>query len=190
MKKPQSVDFHHIKRTRGRLCAYLMGLISAFMGMHIAIIEAITVFSGSWFFSYTNYGKDTINIIIALVFILSVINIIGAFLIRQHRIAGGGVTLSASLPIFIVSVIDPDLMFIFGPTSLISIAAAVIAFIPLSDRFVAEYIEKVRFHESMKSYLNSQMPLQQAAAVPQQTKAPFKEQRPITEQSTHDKTDW
>ena len=44
MRKPVSVDFHHIKRTRGRLCAYLMGLISAFMGMHIAIIEAITVF--------------------------------------------------------------------------------------------------------------------------------------------------
>ena len=160
-----------------------MGLISAFMGMHIAIIEAITVFSGSWFFSYTNYGKDTINIIMALVLILSVINIIGAFLIRQHRIAGGVVMLSASLPVFIVSVIDPDLMFIFAPTSFVGIIAAIIAFIPLSDRFIAAHIEKVRFHENMNAYFNSQIPYQQTAAVPQQAETPAADQPPHADSS-------
>ncbi len=190
MRKPVSVDFHHIKRTRGRLCAYLMGLISAFIGMHIAIIEALTVFSGSWFFSYTDYGKDTINIMMALVLILSAINIVGAFLIRSNRIAGGVVMLSASLPILIVSVIDPDLMFILGPTSFVGIIAAIVAFIPLSDRFVAEYIEKVRFHENMRAYFNSQIPDQQNTAVPSYLQAPDGEQNPSADCSTPDNTDW
>ena len=143
-----------------------MGLISAFLGLHIAIIGALTVFSGSWFFSYTEYGKSTMNIIMALVLILSAVNIAGAFLIRSKRIAGGIMMLSASVPIFAVAVIDPDLMFILGPTSLVGIAAAIIAFIPLSDRVVAEHIERIRFQESMKAYLNSQLQSQQPAVQP------------------------
>ena len=206
MMNPQSLDFSYIKKSRGRLCAYIMGLIAAFMGMHIAAIEALTVFSGSWFYSYTDYGENTVIIIMVLVLLLSVVNIIGAFLIRPKRIAGGVIMLSASVPLFAVAVIDQDLLTIIGVTAFVGIAAAIIAFVPLSDKFIAEHIARVRYQESMKAYLSSQpyqqqyQPYQQPPAQPYQQPyqppAPQQEQEAIQiqelpeEKSSLSDTDW
>ena len=153
MRGSQSLDFNHIKRTRGRLSAYIMGLVAAFIGMHIAIIEAITVFSGSWFFSYSDYGEKTLIILTVLIILLSALNIAGAFFIRPKRIAGGIIMLAASVPLFTVSVMDPDFMFIMGPTSLTGIAAAILAFVPLSDGYIYNYIENMRYREELKALI-------------------------------------
>ncbi len=92
---------------RGRMSAFVMGLIAGIFNMIIGII----VFLAGMFTVSTSsmFGLDNAAgaawIVVFLVFIVVIFNLIGGCIVRSNRVAGGVMMLVTGVPLFILSLI-------------------------------------------------------------------------------------
>lgn len=142
-----------IKRNRGRLCAFIMGLICSTIGLHFAIFIGLFNIIDHNTFSASGFSQEASVVIAILIVLLSIINVVGASLIRSRRIVGGVLMMAACVPIFSIAVLEPfDYMF-FTLTAPVGIASTVLAFIPLSDSYLSKLAQKQQFEEDLREFL-------------------------------------
>lgn len=142
-----------IKRNRGRLCAFIMGLICSTIGLHTAIIIFLPDIIGLHTFSLPGFSQNASVAIAILILLLSIINVVGAAFIRSRRIVGGVLMMAASATLFSVAVLEPHEYIFFFLTTPVGIASAVVAFIPLSDSFLNKLAQKQQFKEDLHEFL-------------------------------------
>lgn len=145
--------FTDIKRNRGRLCAFIMGLICSTIGLHFAIVIALIDLAGNSPFYPSGFSQEATAVISLLIMLLSIINVVGAAMIKSRRIIGGALMMAACVPIFIVAVIEPFEYTFFILTAPVGIASAILAFIPLSDSYINKLVEKEQFKEDLQEFL-------------------------------------
>lgn len=143
----------NIKRNRGRLCAFIMGLICSTIGLHTAIIFCLPHIIGVRTFSLSGFSQEASVAIGILIVLLSIINVVGAALIRSRRIVGGVLMMAASVPLFSVAVLEPLEYMFFFLTAPVGIASAVLAFIPVSDSYLNKLAQKQQFEEDLREYM-------------------------------------
>lgn len=178
----------------GRISAFVMGLIAGIIHGIFGILAALAIFlAGGFmggFFGSFFYGLGSITIVIGIViFFIALFNLIGGCIVRSSRIAGGVFMLLTSLPIIIFSLFSYAMIFI-TITGLLSLTAAILAFIPYSDRYKQLYISrKQKTTPGQQQYYQQQQYQQQQYApqqpqpyAPQQPQQPYAPQQPYTPQ--------
>ncbi len=92
------------------------------------------------------FGGVIIGIAI-VIFIIALLNLIGGCIVRRSRIAGGVLMLITSIPIISISTFGswqyaPAFTGFFLLTGLMSFTAAILAFIPYSNRYKELYVQR------------------------------------------------
>lgn len=142
-----------IKRNRGRVCAFIMGLICSTIGLHFAIFFSLFDLIAPSHFSMSGFSQEASVVIAILILLLSIINVVGAAFIRSRRIMGGVLMMAASITLFSVAVLEPLQYMFFFLTTPVGIASAVVAFIPLSDNYINKLAQRQQFKEDLQEFL-------------------------------------
>lgn len=150
------MDIAKIKRNRGRLSGFIMGLIASIYGGLFAFIIGTAILAGHQDLFFIEYDNSSATTVAILLFLTAAITIVGASLIRGKRIIGGILIIGASAPLFVVSIVDPAAFSIFGFTSIVCIAAGIIALIPLSDSFLQKLAIKQQYESHMAAFIEHQ----------------------------------
>lgn len=151
-----NLDIAQLRKNRGRLCAFIMGLISSIYGLLISLITGIPLIFGDNYFGVNKYSSDTAIAIGILVILTSGVCVVGASLIRTKRNIGGILMMLTAIPLLVVSVLDSQTFSFLGIIGVVSIAAAIIAFIPLSESYWQKYIAKNQYQASFDEYVANQ----------------------------------
>lgn len=165
----------NIKRNRGRLCGFIMGLICSTIGLHIAIIFFLTNIIGVRTFSLSGFSQEASVVIAILILLLSIINVVGAAFIRSRRIVGGVLMMAASITLFSVAVLEPFEYMFFFLTAPVGIASAVLAFIPLSDSYINKLAQRQQFKDDLQEFLELKRAERAGTIVKEQETAPDNE---------------
>ena len=150
------MDIAKVKRNRGRLSGFIMGLIASIYGGLFAFIIGTSILTGHQTLFFLDYNGETATTVAILLFLTAAITIVGASLIRGKRIIGGILIIGASAPLFVISIVDSSAFSIFGFTSIICIAAGILALIPLSDSFLQKLAIKQQYHQHMAAFIEQQ----------------------------------
>lgn len=146
---------------KGRTSAFVLGLISGIFNM---IIGLILIFVGTTLFSeLSGFGMiDASGIlwIFVLLFVVTIINLVGGCIVLSRRVAGGVMMLSTGLPLLILFIVGTvsttsalssfGYLYSFDDTALIvggimiliellSVIAAIIAFVPPKNAYPPTY---------------------------------------------------
>lgn len=165
----------NIKRNRGRLCAFIMGLICSTIGLHTSIIFFLPDIIGARTFSISGFSQEASVAVGILIVLLSIINVVGAAFIRSRRIVGGVLMMAASITLFSVAVLEPFEYIIFFLTAPVGIASAVVAFIPISDRYLNKLAQRKQFEEDLQEFMELKKAERTIANVNEQETAPDNE---------------
>ncbi len=142
-----------------------MGLIASIYGGIFALIIGTAILTGHQDLFFIEYDNSSATAVAILLFLTVAISIVGAGLIRAKRIVGGIIIIGASVPLFVISVIDPAAFSIFGLTSVVCIAAGILAFIPLSDSHLQKLLIKQQYHQHMAAFVAQHRAEQEGGAV-------------------------
>jgi hypothetical protein len=169
----------------GRVSATVLGLIAGIIHGILGIVLALAVFitgglTGGLFSSFlgdVGYLISGVIIVVGIVvFVIALLNLIGGCIVRSSRIAGGVLMLITSIPIIIVSIAGAwtsIFMVFLLITGLMSLTAAILAFVPYSARYKQLYVERKqkRFNQNAQQY-QQQQPYQQPYQPQQQPYQP------------------
>lgn len=143
------MDIAELKRTRGRLFGFIMGLIASMFGALFALIIGTSLIFGNQILFNSVYNNGVAVVVALLLFVTVAISIVGASLIRSKRIVGGLIIIGTNIPLFAISVIDPAAFSTLSVTSLVCIASGIIALIPLPSA----YFEKLAARQHSSSQI-------------------------------------
>ena len=93
---------------KGKTSAFIMGLIAGIFNIILGIILLLGGLVASSVTYMLNFSAETsmIGIIFGLVFVVTIVNLVGGCVVGSHRIAGGVMMMVSSLPLLIVSLIS------------------------------------------------------------------------------------
>jgi len=156
----------------GRVSATVMGLIAGIIhGIGGIILSLFILLTGgltsSFFgnvFGNFSYAIGGIVIVVGIViFVIALLNLIGGCIVRSSRIAGGVLMIITAIPIIVMSLSAVWMTWWLLITGLLSFTAAILAFIPYSDRYKQIYIERKqkKFNQQHQAYQQPYQPQQQ-----------------------------
>ena len=131
---------------RGRTSAFVLGLISGIINLIIGIIMLLGVLIATQTIAFYFGYATGITIIGIIFFIITVLNFIGGTTCKNNRIAGGVLMLVSAIPLLLVGVLFVTASFglllipiVFLLIQLLSLIAAILAFIPVSRNQYTQY---------------------------------------------------
>jgi hypothetical protein len=190
------LDIAKLKRNRGRLSGFIMGLIASIYGGLFALIIGTSILAGHQDIFFLQYDSSVATAVAILLFLTVAASIVGAGLIRAKRIVGGLIIIGASIPLFVIAVIDSAAFSILAFTSLVCIAAGILAFIPLPDSYFQKLVFRQQYHRHMEAFITQQQQIAQQedtaiSVAPIDSSAQFPEPNyPVNTEKQEDKTQW
>ncbi len=135
------IDIKKFRRNRGRLSAFIMGLIAGIIHGILGILATVGLLVNSpiaEFLLPLGFGY------IVIAFLL--LNLVGGCIVRKYRIAGGVLMVITSLFIILYAwgfaFFTIGVSFSIVATGQLSLAASILAFIPYRKRYIQKYIER------------------------------------------------
>lgn len=171
----------------GRVSATVLGLITGIIHGVFGIIFALLIFLAGSFTgvflnnilgNFSHVMSGVLIVVGIIVFAIALLNLIGGCIVRSSRIAGGVLMLVSSIPIIIIGIAGmwtSSLMIWVLITGLLSFTAAILAFVPYSDRYKALYVERKqrKFNKNTPPPYQPYQPQQQPPpSAPQQAPTP------------------
>lgn len=155
------MDIKQLRNNKGRLCALIMGLISGIYGFIISLFSALALISSNNMYGLQKYTGSLGVTVGVLLILTSAIYIVGASLVLKRRIAAGVIMIVTSVPLLTISIIDTHTFAGLLLIEIVCLAAAIIAFIPLSYRYLKSYIAKKQYQETFNEYVAGQVAKEQ-----------------------------